>query len=131
MEYSRVIIDTSILLEYLRKSNKNKTQLLQTIEKFDNIYVSALTVFEIQAGLDEVNRKRTDNLLRFFTILPFDKDISDEAAKIYQQLKLSVQGMNMKDLLIAATARFHQLPLISLNMNDFMKVNNLTLLNLD
>ena len=125
------MIDTSIFLEYLRKSNKNKTQLMQVVDRFETVYVSALSIFEIQAGLDEVNRKRTDNLLKFFTILPFDKNISDEAVKLYQQLKLSAQGMNVKDLFVAATARYHQLPLLSQNMNEFVKVNNLTLINLD
>ena len=47
MADKKIMIDTSVLIEYFRKSDKNKTILVQLSLEFDHIYNSSITEFEI------------------------------------------------------------------------------------
>ncbi|MBK9490750.1 MAG: type II toxin-antitoxin system VapC family toxin [Haliscomenobacter sp.] len=64
------------------------------------------------------------------TILPFDAVVNEKAVEIYQTLKSSGNLIELRDLFIAASALAHDLPLATLNVKHFERVNGLFLVEL-
>lgn len=52
METKKVLIDTSILIDYFRKKNKSKT-IFYRLSLENMIYISAITEFEFLIGVKE------------------------------------------------------------------------------
>ncbi|MBN8569437.1 MAG: PIN domain-containing protein [Ignavibacteria bacterium] len=57
MEDSKILIDTNVLIEYLRSKDKSSTTLLKYISC--KLYISTITIFELYAGAD-TNEKQSD-----------------------------------------------------------------------
>ena len=127
MATPRILIDTSIFIEYLRKQNKAKSILYQIVES-QEIYTSTVVEFELYAGAtDEQKRRDVDGILTWCTVVPFTSDIAQTAAIIYQELKSVNRLIDMRDILIAASALTHGLPVMTLNMGHFDRVTGLQL----
>jgi len=71
MERERLLIDTSILIDHLRKTQKDKTIFYQLASQCDYL-ISAITEFEFAIGATPPNRQFTEELLNRLPILPFD-----------------------------------------------------------
>ena len=63
MGRERIQIDTTMLIDHLRKKNKADTMFFKTAEKFD-CCISSITEFEFIVGRNEKNRLFIDTLLR-------------------------------------------------------------------
>ncbi len=69
------------------KKNKTKTELFKIPDK-TIIIISAVTLFELFAGaIDEQKWRDVKNLTDDLLIIPFDKEISEEAANIAIELR--------------------------------------------
>lgn len=128
MDRQRILIDTSILIDHLRRENKERSVYFQAAQQFD-CSVSAITEFEFRVGITATNRPFVEALLDLTPILPFDSACVQAAAGIYRELKAVNQLVALPDLFIAATAVAHDLPLLTLNLSHFERVGELTLLN--
>lgn len=65
-----ILIDTSVIIEFLRKQNKQDTYLWKIKEVDFNCHVSIITVFELYAGaVTERHRKNLKKLLKWMDIL--------------------------------------------------------------
>ncbi len=105
MENRDILIDTSILIDFLRKQNKKNSYLWKIKEKNFNCFVSTITVFELYAGaITDIHRKDLKKLLKWFEIIPFSKDISIHSGRIYRELKLINKMIDFRDIFIGATA---------------------------
>jgi predicted nucleic acid-binding protein len=89
--------------------------------------VSAITEFEFRAGSTPANRDFVATLLELTPVLPFDSTCVRAAMEIYHDLRTSNQLIALPDLLIAATAVAHGLPLLTLNLSHFERVGELSL----
>lgn len=58
MEHRKVLADTSIVIDHLRKSNKNASVLFRSIDNYE-LSISAVSIFELYAGATD-ERKKTD-----------------------------------------------------------------------
>jgi tRNA(fMet)-specific endonuclease VapC len=117
MENEVVLLDTSILIEYYRKKDKSKSVLFGLLQAPTIFAVSAVIHFEIYTGS---NTEQSDFWNEFFqkiTVLPFNAEISTEAANIDAALKKKRKQIAIPDLFIAATAIHHNIPLVTLNKN--------------
>jgi tRNA(fMet)-specific endonuclease VapC len=125
MDSERILVDTSIIIDYLRKDNKEKSQFYRIIDKYD-LYVSAVTMFELFAGATD-DRKRNDinKISRFFEVLPFTEDIARRAGEIFLSLKLQNKLIEIRDLFIGATAVMHNLPVLTLNKDHFNRIEEI------
>jgi tRNA(fMet)-specific endonuclease VapC len=127
VEYRNILIDTSIIIEYLRKSNKQNCLLYQFLD-INELSISTITEFELYAGaLDNQKRLNAKKILSIFEILPFNSDIAKEAAAIYQNLKHDNQLIGLNDIFIAATAKHYELPILTLNKKHFARITNLNI----
>lgn len=127
MDRERVLIDTSILIDHLRKGNKDRTVFFRAAQRFDCL-VSAITEFELRVGSTAANRDFIATLLDLTPVLPFDSACVRTAAGIYGDLRAVNRLIALPDLFIAATAVTHDLPVLTLNLAHFERVSALVVL---
>ena len=122
-----VLLDTSIIIEYLRQKDKEKTTLYLLAEEQNNFAISIVTHTEVYSGKSVWESKKAQTtievLLEEIIILKLDESISREAGKVRAKY-----NTNIIDAIIAATAIQHQLPLATLNTKDFKPIKGLKLL---
>lgn len=128
MESTRMVIDTSIFIEHLRKKNKANSRL-SMIPDTSLLFVSSITVFELLMGANDSQKKTdVDELLSGVFIIEFDKQIAEKSAEIYRDLKKKNLLIEFRDIFIAATALVHNVPVKTLNFKHFNRVDGLEIL---
>lgn len=128
MESDIILLDTSVLIDYYRKKDKNKTLLFNLAETWPLFAVSAVTHFEIYVGALNEQKDFWDSFFQEVTILPFNAETSALAASIDKTLKKERKQIAFPDLFIAATALINNLPCATLNKKHFSRVKNLQLI---
>ena len=128
MANSSALVDTSIVIEHLRKHDKHSSILFRYITNH-TLYLPTIVEFELFAGTtDEAKRHDVENILQVFSIVPLISKIAWQAAELYQDLKQRNQLIEIRDLLIAATAVVYTLPILTLNTKHFGRIPQLTIL---
>jgi tRNA(fMet)-specific endonuclease VapC len=128
VESTELLIDTSIIIEHLRKTDKRRS-ILFNITETASLFVSSVTVFELQAGAtDTAKQKDIHSILEGIAVLPFDVSTAEEAGKLYRELNVTNRLIEIRDLFIAATARANGLPIMTLNQKHFERVKGLKLI---
>lgn len=125
MEHRRILVDTSLFIEYFRKKNKEKTKLFLLVEREYQITTSAICHFEYMAG----SRHQDFDKLIFehIEILPFDVNQSIIAAETFRELKRRNTLIEFRDILIASAAISERIPLATLNIKHFERIETLNL----
>lgn len=127
MADNKLMVDSTILIDYFRKTDKSKSKLVSHFKQYNNLYISSVTEFEVINGATEKHLEFWNGLLRGFTILDFDSKAAREAANIVTQLKIKRKTIDKPDLFIAATAVVNGLTLDTLNIKHFIDIENLNL----
>jgi predicted nucleic acid-binding protein len=127
MDRQRILIDTSVLIDHLRRQNKERSAYFQAAQQFD-CSVSVITEFEFRVGATQANQDFVSALLDLTPILSFDSACVHAAASIYRDLRAVNRLIALPDLFIAATAVAYDLPLLTLNRTHFERVSALTVL---
>ena len=119
------LLDTNIVSE-LRRS-KPHGAVLAWVKGIpaDYLFISAVTVGEIQAGIEitfEQDHQKAkileawlDLVVESYGVLPMDADIFREWARLKHRLSSAL----FEDAMIAATARLHNLTVATRNVKDF------------
>ncbi len=128
MADKKLMIDTSILIDYFRKSDKANSRLIAHFRQYNQLYISSITQFEVYNGAAEVHKQFWEQMLLRLTILDFDGKAARQAAEIVGQLKTKRKTIDKPDLFIAATAIVHGLSFDTLNLKHFIHIDNLDLL---
>ena len=128
MADKKIIIDTSVLIEYFRKTDKNKTTLVQLSLEFNHIYISSITEFEIFNGATPNQIQFWNELISKLTILDFDSQAARVAATVVNNLKKKRKSIDKPDLFIASTALLHKMSLATLNKKDFEVIDSLNVI---
>ena len=123
-----ILLDTSILIDYFRKTRKEKTFFVELSEQYDFFAISVVTKFEIYIGSNELQKDFWDKVFEEFTILPLSEECSDTAVEIQQKLKKLGEPIDFADLLIAATAKYHNLPVATMNIKHFKRITDLEII---
>lgn len=75
MANRRILIDSTLLIEFLRKRNKEKTQLWKLKEHVTDLSISAVSVFELFAGATSTEKMiDVQTLLKWFNVIDFNED---------------------------------------------------------
>jgi tRNA(fMet)-specific endonuclease VapC len=128
MEYPRILVDTSIFVEYLRNKKKEKT-ILFNLPNEATLFISTITLFELYAGAtDEQKWNDVITLTEDLPILPFTVDLAEFAAKTFQELRKRNQIIEFRDIFIASTAIVNNIPIKTLNIDHFKRINGLTII---
>ncbi len=118
-----VLLDTDILIDYLRLYSP-ALRLLDSFTKGDR-FVSILSQMELLKGCK--TKQHEQRILRFiknFKVFYIDVEISQNAFKIFRDKRW--QGnMDIPDSFIAATAKLHDLTLLSRNLKHYRNIPSL------
>lgn len=123
-----VLVDTSILIDFFRKSDKANSRLMKLAKEGFSFCISAITEFEIYTGTTPNQTAYWEEFLFKTQVLAFDKEIARTAVEINKALKKQSKVISMADLFIAATAVHYSLPIATLNVKHFERVDELKLL---
>ena len=96
-----VLVDTDILINFLRGREKARTFLSSLINE-SVIYCSVITVAEIFAGMKEHEREKTTDLLDSLNIIDVTREIAEKAGTYKNSIKS--HELELDDCFIAATA---------------------------
>ena len=125
MDIRRILIDTSILVGYLKRKEKENTVLYNLYQTCEEMCVSAITVFEVFYGCAPEHAEDMAKLFQGFTIIPFDAEVARIASQEYRRLKLQQEVVEVQELVIGATAIAKNIPLATLNTELFKHFSNI------
>jgi len=124
----RVLIDTSIFIEYFRKDNKKNTKLYFLTKEGYKLTTSSICYFEYMSG--SKNRAFDKTLFDNIEVIEFDKNQAFIASTIFKNLKKQNSLIEFRDILISACALAYDTPLATLNIKHFKRIDDLVLLEL-
>lgn len=128
MAEKKLMVDSSLLIDYFRKTDKNNARLVTHFRNYNHLYISSITEFEVLNGAKQLHLDFWNGMLPRFTVLNFDSQAARQAAAITAQLKAKRKTIDKPDLFIAATAIVHELPFDTLNTRHFIQIDQLLLL---
>jgi tRNA(fMet)-specific endonuclease VapC len=120
-----ILVDTSILIDYYRKTDKANTIWMGLVKQGYEFVISAITKYELFSGATESQLTFWNDVLQIISVIPFDSSCVDTAVTINQQLKRKRKQIAIADLFIAATAVNIGLPIATLNKKHFERVDEL------
>jgi len=123
-----LLVDTSVLIEYFRKQKKEETFFYELSGRYEKIGMSTITRYEIMVGNSPKQELFWQKLLVSLEAVSFDEAVADEAATIQKELRKDNKIIGFADIAIAATARFYEFEIATLNEKDFSRIKNLKLL---
>lgn len=114
---SRVLVDTDVLIDYVR----GRVELPE-----GRWFIAEITLYEFIRGTrDPAAAKKL--LEEEFVVIYHDNSIIEKAAEMWRQLRREGLPVDDRDLLIAATAIVRQLPLLTRNIRHFERLKLLGL----
>jgi len=118
------LVDTSILIDFLRQNN-NAIELLESVRHDGPLHVSEITRVELLAGMRTHEERPTRLLLSLLNWVAVDDEIAEAAGAYGREWLTSHKGIDVADLIIAATASVRDLQLLTLNVKHFPMFPNL------
>ena len=128
MENTIICLDTSVLIDFYRKTEKSKSLFFKLTEKYTFFAVSAVTEYELCIGNSEEQNLFWNDFFSRVIVLPFDTNAVKKAVEIYKHLKRQNNLIDIPDIMIAGTAIQNKMPLATLNRKHFERINNLTII---
>jgi predicted nucleic acid-binding protein len=124
------LVDTDWVVEYLKAREPAATTLPQL--RHDGLAISLITFGEVYEGIyagrdPEHHEEIFLRFLRRAQVLLLNRTILRHFARIRAQLRSQGQLIGDLDLLIAATALYHDLTLVTHNTRHFNRIPNLKL----
>ena len=135
MEPNRTIIDTDILIDFLR-NRKESVEFVTQLEKKKAILSStAINAFELYYGAHKSKQstqtlQATKNLLDRLVLFPLTLRSAQKAGHIYAELELKGNPIGLRDTFIAAIALTRRCSVATKNIAHFKKVKDLNVITL-
>ena len=120
-----ILVDTYILIDNYRKTDKEKSAWIALVRQKYSFAISAITKYEIYSGATPNQLSFWDSVLQTISIIPFDEITVDTAVIINSALKKKRKQLDLADLFIAATAVAHGLSFATLNKKHFERIDTL------
>jgi tRNA(fMet)-specific endonuclease VapC len=133
MEPNRTIIDTDILIDFLRNRKEAVAFVTQLEEKKTLLSTTAINAFELYYGAHKSRQsvqtlQSTKKLLDRLVLLPLTSRSAQRAGHIYAELELEGQPIGLRDTFIAAIALARKCSVATRNTEHFKKVKGLTVI---
>ena len=129
----KFFLDTDICIYLINgKSQKLLSRLTRTDP--EKVFVSSVTVFELEYGVQKSKRLAENSLalakfLSAIQVVPFDEEAARETAVLRVQLEQAGKPIGGYDLMIAGHARVSGATLVTNNLREFNRVPGLTVTN--
>ena len=133
MESNRTIIDTDILIDFLRNRKEAVEFVTQLEGKKTLLSTTAINAFELYYGAHKSRQstqtlQATKLLLERLVILPLSSRSAKRAGHIYAELELKGHPIGLRDTFIAAIALTRKSSIATRNIEHFKKVKGLTVI---
>ena len=122
----KLVIDTSILIDYLRGGVRWEN-LLNKLEKDDEIYLPTIVVFELFSGgstSDPKTSERINDFIKYFQKIELTERIARRAGELFRDVS---KNLGAPDYIIAASALEMNARLVTLNKKHFEQIPSLNL----
>lgn len=123
-----VLADTSILIDYFRKTDKQNSVLIHLFDQGYDFTISAISYYEIYSGTSTNQLPFWKILLQKTRVLALDEVVAQAAISINKELKKKRKQIAIADLFIAATAIANRLPFATLNKKHFDRIDTLLII---
>ena len=127
---TKYLVDTNICIAVLKH---NPLVIDQFIKHQGNVYVSSISCYELQFGIekgDPERREAKERKLAFFlggvNVIDFDLAAAQESAKVREELRRG-QQIGAYDTLLAGHARSRGMVMVTNNQREFVRVSGLKL----
>ncbi len=122
-------IDSSVLIEYFRKTNKENSFLFKLLHKDSQGFVASIIVhYEIYKGATNQQINYWNNIFADIFIISHTPKINAESLATYKQLQKVRKSIEIKDLMIAATSKSLNYPLATVNEKHYIHIDGLKLI---
>jgi tRNA(fMet)-specific endonuclease VapC len=128
MEGKVILLDTGILIDYFRKTNKQNSLFHKLVAQYPEFRISVITHFEILRGSNDRQEAFWRNILKDIEIVSYFPMMNYTALRIRDELKKKRKSISIEDLIIAATAVHLNFSLATLNENHFNLISGLELI---
>jgi len=122
-----VLADTSLLIDFFRKSDKSKSHLVSLIRNGYKFCICVITEYEIYSGATKEQMGYWQEFLEKVDVIHLDQAAVKEAVNINHILKAKRKQIDLADLFIAAIAVSNSLPVATLNKKHFERIESLLL----
>lgn len=123
---TKLLVDSSVIIDFLRRKNKQDTLLYKLVEEGCGLNISLITHTELYAGKSvwqkKTAQKELEELFSGIHILHLDTKISQKAGEIRAKY-----DTNLFDAIIAATSITYEIELVTLNVKDFEMIPKIKL----
>jgi tRNA(fMet)-specific endonuclease VapC len=123
-----IMVDTSILIDFYRKTDKNNSIWVGLVREKYTFAISVVTKYEIFVGATEAQSLFWNDVLQAVRVIALDEACIDTATEINKALKKKRKQIDLADLLIAATAITHDLGFATLNYKHFDRIDQLQII---
>jgi predicted nucleic acid-binding protein len=132
----RVIIDTNV---FIRREKLGKPIQFSAEQNSQGIYISVITVSELLVGVHRANTEQrrqrraefVETVISGVGVLELTVPIARLHAEIYSEIARVGKMIGAHDLIIAATARYHDLEIVTDNIDEFSRVSGLRIVPLE
>jgi len=133
LEASTVCLDTSVLVDNLRGRRETVDYIGKLEAAGTGLSTTTINSFELFYGAyrsarREKNLAATKALLRRLVVVELSEAASEEAGKLLAMLESKGEGIDFRDILIAAISKAHEMALVTRNTEHFSKIPGLELL---
>lgn len=120
----KVVVDTSIIIDYLRGGTKWEEFIADTDEDIE-LFLPTVVFFELFSGTNTKNPNKKQDMLDFvkkFHKIDLDEQIGTKAGELFRDLKKNLQ---VPDYIIAASALSIGASVLTLNKKHFQQIPGL------
>lgn len=121
-----ILLDTGIVITYFREVDKSST-LLYKLAATHDLAISAITAFEFRVGFRDQEDSFLEEMLSMMQLLPFDENCVSKSVEVYQNLKKRSKLIPVQDIFIASTVLAYHIPIATLNINHFQRIEGIDL----
>ena len=126
----RLLLDTNVLSESIRSRPNPKVVDWFSSQLNEELAISLITLAELGDGISTARNEARQKMLQKWLsdeieaafqgrTLPLSLDILLNWIKLSRKFRLSGKPRNPSDMLLAATARVHNLTIVTRNVRDF------------
>lgn len=125
----KIVIDTSILFDYLRGGIKWE-EFLNNVEKDAELFLPTIVIFELFSGKSTADPRVANNItdfIKFFQKVDLTEKVAKRAGELFRDVN---KNLGAPDYIIAATTLELHASLLTLNTKHFRQITNLNLYHL-